>query len=338
MSSSAGIVASWALAQTNLYRYGGTILMGIGTVSCILSLLIFTQKNLRKNPCSICFVAFSVANILVIYLPHLINVLQIGFSIGPAAYNLVFCRIRFYLAFLLTSLGPTYLIMASIDRTFITALDARRRKWSNSHTALIGIVVVTLFWMLFHIHAFIYTDLIQLEPHYCICYFHPGSYTVFVTYFALVETFIPIFFTTICALLTVTNLRHLRRVRPAFALPNNNNNKTLTAHFRIIHEKERQLIVMCLTEIIIYAIFCFPEFIFLFYQQITQYQVKNDEQVMIEQFIQSLVTISVNIPFSISSYTYIIVSKTFRGEVKNLFSRSWAFCCRQPTPVVSILR
>jgi hypothetical protein len=324
MSQSADFIASLALAQTNLYRYGGPILIGIGTVSCILALLVFTQKSLRKNPCSICFMAFSIANFLSIYLSQLLDVLQIGFDIGVVTNSISFCRIRFYLSFMLVCLAPSYLVMASIDRTLITSSNARTRKWSNRRTASIYIAAVTLFWMLFHIHAFIYTDLIQLGPNYAICYFQPGTYTVFVGYYALVVALIPFLLTTICGLLTTRNLRRLRRVKHAFVASNNNN--IAAAHSRIVNEKERQLIIMCLVEIVTYVIFCFPEFIILFYEQITQYQVKSDEQGMIEQLVQSVASFSLRIPFSISSYTYLIVSKTFRAEIKGLVARVRALC------------
>jgi hypothetical protein len=324
MSASTDFIASLALAQTNLYRSGGSILIGVGAISGILSLLVFTQKALRKNSCSICFAAISVANILLIFISLLISVLQTGFNTALDEYNLVFCRVRFYLAFLLVCPGPYYLIIASIDRTLITSFDARVRKWSNRRTTFIFIAIVTMFWILFHIHAFIYTELIQLGPNYYICYFQPGTYTIFVSYYALVATVIPFIFMTVFGLLTVRNLQRLRRVRPAFVT--SNNNTAVIAQPRIVNDRERQLILMCLIETITYVIFCFPEFGFLLYQQITQYQVKTNEQLAIEQFVQSIITFCVNIPFSISSYIYITVSKTFRAEVGKLFVRIRAFC------------
>ena len=58
-------VASLQLAQQQLYTFGGPILMGVGTVSCIISLIVFTKKNLRKNPCSIYFMAFNIASFFI---------------------------------------------------------------------------------------------------------------------------------------------------------------------------------------------------------------------------------------------------------------------------------
>ena len=48
--------------EKNLFRYGGPILMVIGTISCIFNLMIFMKGSLRKNPCSVCFVAINMTN------------------------------------------------------------------------------------------------------------------------------------------------------------------------------------------------------------------------------------------------------------------------------------
>ena len=53
MSSDYAFIAYLVQIQTNFYRIGGPILMVIGTLSCILSFMVFMRKNLRKNPCSI---------------------------------------------------------------------------------------------------------------------------------------------------------------------------------------------------------------------------------------------------------------------------------------------
>jgi hypothetical protein len=335
MSSSADYIASVALAQVNLYRIGGPILIVIGTISSIVSLFVFTQKNLRKNSCSICFIALNIDTLLYIYLSQLIDVLQVGFSIDPSMYNLTFCRIRFYLTFLLGSLGPSYFVLACIDRACITSSNARTRRWSSFRTVLIGISGVTLFWMIFHIHALIYTVHVQFGPNYFLCYIQSGTYTDFVSYFALIYGFIPLVLMTVCGVLTIRNLRNSGRVNAAFVLATNT--RTMIVHSRKLSPKERQLILMCVAEIFLYTIFDFPAIIWLPYLQGSQYQIKSAERLVIEQLAQSIVSYSVHIQFSVCCYTNLIVSKTFRTEVKGLFTRARAACFDQRTPIEPIV-
>ncbi|CAF3872175.1 unnamed protein product, partial [Adineta steineri] len=50
-----------------LYQIGGPILICIGSLSCILSLIVFTKKSLRKNPCSLYFISYNIANLILMY-------------------------------------------------------------------------------------------------------------------------------------------------------------------------------------------------------------------------------------------------------------------------------
>jgi len=153
MSTGADLVALLTQVLTDLYQFGGLILMGIGTVSNILSLIVFTKKNLRKNPCSIYFTAVNVGNLLLIYGSCLPTVLENGFNTNPSIYNLPLCHFRFYLLLIFDVLSPTYLIFASVDRVLYTSPNAGTRRKSTRRRAYISIIIITLFWLIFHIHA-----------------------------------------------------------------------------------------------------------------------------------------------------------------------------------------
>ena len=171
--------------------------------------------------------------------------------------------------------------------------------------------------MLVHIHVLIYVNIIQIAPNVYLCTFQPGIYTTIISiYILLVYGLVPPLFLTIFGLWTVKNVRQLRpAVVPTHQL---NSGVTGVARAHTIQSKDRQLIRMLLTDIIVYIVLRTPFAIYYIYQQITQYQVKSDEQVMIEQLVQSVASFSLRIPFSISSYTYLIVSKTFVQKSKVL--------------------
>lgn len=321
MSASDDFIASLQLAQKNLYYFSGPLLMFFGTISCICNILVFIQKNLWKNPCSICLIAFNVASFFLLCISLLSAILQIGYNIEPGAYNLVYCRIRYYVAFLFACLPPFYLILASIDRALVTSMNIRLRQLSNRCFIYRCIFILTLFWILFHIHVFFHVNLLQLAPNYFACYLTSGLYFVLISYYALiVNGLIPIIFYLFLGLLTVKNM-HRRLVRPFISghrLRTHGNN---TISFR----NDRQFIRMLLTEVTIYIMFGFINPSVLLYRQITQYQIKSRVVLAEEQLIISISTFSLHVPFCISFYTNFIVSKTFRKVTKNIILKNRIF-------------
>ncbi|UJR32404.1 hypothetical protein I4U23_019866 [Adineta vaga] len=315
MSSSFDLVVRLQLLKKDLYCIGGFLLMIIGSISCILNITVFSQNNLRKNPCALCFMAFNISSLLLLYLSLLPAVLQIGFNIEPGAYNLPYCRLRYYLGFLFACLPPFYLILASIDRTLITSSNVNIRQWSNCSFIYRCLFGITLFWMLFHSHAFVYIDIVEFEQGYSVCYFQRGLYSVLVSYYTLiVNGIIPLVLLSTFTILTMRNL-HRRSARIVAGLRSRTYPGRLVNHRTTFRRIDRQLIRMLLIEIFTCVIFNFVHPGVLLYRQITQYQVKSHEVQMIEEFIISISTLSVHIPFCTSLYTNLIISKTFRKEI-----------------------
>ncbi len=72
-------------------------------------------------------------------------------------------------------------------------------------------------------------------------------------------------------------------------------------------------------EISIYILARSPSTIYLLYNQITQYETKSIEQTVIQQFVVNVTYFIGFIDASISCYTNMLVSKTFRLELKRIF-------------------
>ena len=166
MSLESTYVTSLLRAQTYLYRFGGPILTSLGTVSCILSLAVFTKKNLRKNPCAIYLIAYHIASLLLIYTTILPQTLAKGYDVDPTSYNLPFCRFRWYTTLLFDVLGPSYLILASVDRILLTSRHALTRQRSTPRLAYACIMSVTLFWLLAESHTLAFCHIFVLGPNY----------------------------------------------------------------------------------------------------------------------------------------------------------------------------
>jgi hypothetical protein len=148
-----------------------------------MNLMVFTRNTLRKSPCAMCFVAGNIIDFMYLFFLFLPIFLEFGYNINLGYRNLVYCRSMSYIGSILSSLGPSYLILASIDRTLITSRNAGTRKRSTRRLALTGIIGLALFWMIFHVHALIYMNIFQYGPDYFVCIFSPGAYISFITYY-----------------------------------------------------------------------------------------------------------------------------------------------------------
>jgi hypothetical protein len=283
------------------------------------------QKNLRKSPCSIYFVAVNISSLLIIYAALFPPTLSTGYGINLTANNIVYCRLTIYGSFFLQSVNSFYLFFASVDRILITSSNASTRRVSTRRLAYICIIGATLFWALFHIHALILVDIIQLGPNYYVCYFQPGVYPVFIAYYTLVFAILIPITMAITGLWTVMNIRRLNRVKNLPVVWTSN--ATVGNVQRSATPKDRQLILMLLIDIMVFIIFSSLMAAYLMEQQITQYETKSYEQIEVDTFIGNVASVSVNIPFCVGFYTHLIVSKTFRSEVKTILTSVGGFCC-----------
>ncbi|UJR18255.1 hypothetical protein I4U23_005158 [Adineta vaga] len=313
MSSSTNILATMQLAQKYLYQFGSALLIFIGTIGCILNLLVFNQKNLRKSPCSIYFIAHNFANFVFIYFSLVPSTLNLGYGIDISTRHIVICRVRLYITILSNVVSPLYLVFASIDRVLITSPNALTRRRSTRRFACICIIIGTLFWTFLHAPILVFANIIQIGPNAFICYFQSSVYLSFISYTSLFRATSALSLMMICGIWSIKNIRGLQQVRPAASL-----SATLGSNQHSHSSKDHQLFLILLIDIIIYALFSFAFAFYLIYQQITQNDVKNAERTQLETISSNICQFSGTIPFCISCYANFIISKTFRNEVKKI--------------------
>ncbi|CAF0954329.1 unnamed protein product [Adineta ricciae] len=205
------LISTLLSVQQNLFKIGGPILIFLGVVSNLLSLTVFIQKNFRKNPCSIYFMAFNVSNLILIYGSLLPPVLEIGYNINHTAFNLGLCRLRLYVAFVFNCLCPSYLILASIDRVIMSSANANVRKYSTQRHAYILSISNAVSWSVSLIHVAIFSTIIELNSVGFLCYLQPGSYTIAVTIGSLAKEIITPTSMFILGLWTIKNVRRTRQ-------------------------------------------------------------------------------------------------------------------------------
>ena len=317
MSSDDGYIQSLAQAQKNIFKFGGPILMVIGMASCTMSLMVFLRKNLRKSSCSIYLVAYNSSNLLLICTTLFFSILATGYNIDPGLYNLHFCRFRMYAIFLFDILGPTYLILASIDRILFTSPNARTRQRSTPRLACICVAISTVLWSLAHVHSLVLSEITEPAPDYIRCYLQIGPYVAVMGYYLLIfkGILVPLLM-IILGLWAVKNVRRLARVPPTVSKRTTETTSVQSAHAR--HSKDRQLLKMLLIDISLYIFFNMMMVVVLMYQQFDQTLTNNIVELWRQTLLLTVSLYSSFIPFCIGCYTNLLVSKTFRQEVKNI--------------------
>ncbi|CAF1048280.1 unnamed protein product [Adineta steineri] len=319
-SSDTNLITSLQFAQKQLYRFFGPVLIGFGTISCILSLFIFTKKNLRKNPCAIYMIVFHSSSCAYICTSLVSVTLSSGYSINPTSYNLIYCRFIIYMTMVCDILSPSCLILASIDRILVTSSNARTRQRSSLHHAYICAISVVVFWILLHTHAFVYVNIVEFEPNYDICYFIPGVYFTIIAYYSLIikAILVPLLM-LVFGLWTFKNIRTIHHVRVVPIIQTIQTSAVRNTH--TLPLRDRQFIRILSIDTTIYIVCSIPLTITVMYQQATQYETKSIAQSQIETFVTFFNTIIGFIPYCISCYTNLLGSKTFRHEFRDLFMR-----------------
>ncbi|CAF0857667.1 unnamed protein product [Adineta steineri] len=312
MSSEIDYIESLLSAQTYLFQYGGAFLICIGSIGCILSLIIFSKKNLRKNPCSVYFIAYNIASLfqICILLPN--GMLAYGYSISTLTWSNSFCRFIYYSGYVVDILNSFYLILASIDRMLFTSRNARIRRYSNHRVAYTCIIVGTICSMLFHSHALIFIKIIEIIPNYYVCYSSSNGYLAFTNYYELIKVILIPTLMIICEVCTIKNIQSSHRAR---VIP------LLTTVGNVVNpgrSKDRQLIKMLLVNITVYIVFNLMSAIVYPYEQIVQYQTKSLAQSQMNSFLIIVSSFVYYIPIAISCYINLMVAKTFRNEMRNV--------------------
>ena len=159
MSSPTDTLAALSSVQYYLFRFACPIVMLLGSIGGIINLMVFIQKILRKNSCSIYFIAYNIVNIIYIYAAPFYATLNIGYNIDASIQNLVLCRLRLYTTVLFNCLCSFYLVLAAIDRVLITSSNVRTWQRSTLRMAYIYVIGGIIFWVLFHSHEIFLTNI-----------------------------------------------------------------------------------------------------------------------------------------------------------------------------------
>lgn len=311
--------------ETGLYRIGGPILIIFGTIGCLITLCIFKERNLRKHPCTIYFLAFNFSNFALIYSSLMAVMLELGFNISPSSYNLVCCRLRLYTILLFDCLSSFYLILASMDRMLVTSINANTRRRSNTRFAYKCIIIGTIIVCLFSSHALFLSEHIRISSTAFTCYFRPGSYVTFIGFYSLTKSTLMPLLMIAFGVQAIRNIRSIRRISVLRTITVNGH--TNTSH--IFTSKDSKLIRMVWMHILIYIFLGLAMTSYLVYDQSTQYNIKDSVQKQADLLWRYVGTFGLYMRYCVCGYANLLVSGTVRQQIR-------ALICWKPAPIQPI--
>ena len=87
------------------------------------------------------------------------------------------------------------------------------------------------------------------------------------------------------------------------------------------NEKERQMILMILTQVLVTVLCQIPSSIFQVYAVVTQYHEKSYERQIVELFVYNSLVLTLFLPACISFYVYFVTTKAFRNEFRSVIKQ-----------------
>jgi len=313
MSSS---ILSTIETELNLYVYATLLILGnIGNVFIVI---VFSRQ--RRNPCIIYLISSAVVN--SVYLTFLGLAELFPFNYGDGSISaLNFCRIFSYLVNVLGQIPKTMVTLACVDRFMITSERATLRAFSTLNRARWFIFFSIIFWLLFNIHVPINERIIDGQ---CTI---TGAYSIFYTFYAIIFiSGIPVTILGIFGYLTYRNMRRMQlRVQPII------HNRIHANHN--IRRQDRDLLIMVISEVLLYIVTTIPFPLILLEMMISGYAISNKsiQYYQIEGFILTIAYLLLFLNASIPFYIYLISSKSFRRDFKQLFISTYRKLRRRPT-------
>lgn len=134
------------------------ITMTLGIIGNSLNILTLSRPNLRNNACSRYFLALSCNN-LIYSICIIYYLLSNGYSIDGRIVSVASCKILLYIGTVSPFLSPYFIVLASIDRCFVSSSSARIRQFSNVIVAKWSMLIFVICSLIFFINTLVLGDI-----------------------------------------------------------------------------------------------------------------------------------------------------------------------------------
>jgi hypothetical protein len=297
--------------ENQLTLYGYSISMILGNIGNVFILIIFSRQ--RQTACAIYLISAAVMNSVYLIFNGIASIYILYYP-DTTLLVLSFCKMYKYMIFTLGQLPKTMVILACIDRFLITSDRASFRAFSTPKRAKYLIFFCCIFWSLFTIHIPIMSTIVHGQ---CT---RTGVYSIIYPVYSLIFVgLIPTITSAIFGYLTYRNMRQMvNRVQP---IVQNTINANIT-----IRRRDRDLLIIVISEIFVYVVTTALYPLIQLETIISQNVLTNKsfQYSQIETFILSISGFLLFINSVAPFYTYLISSRSFRRDFKQLITNIYA--------------
>ncbi|CAF1367215.1 unnamed protein product [Didymodactylos carnosus] len=287
-----------------------------GTIGNLLTIIVFTRKTLRSNPCVVYLSATAIPCTLALYFAYLVKIIQ-NFGFDLAAIS-AFCKMRLYIIDPSQFTSSWFMMLACIDRYASSSEHVRIRNFSRLSVAYRLILIVTLIGCVIYTYIFhCYDSHVSNSPVVCYirtdttfpCYIFDS-----VIFFALFSTIPPVGM-TIFGALTFRNIRKMHSRRTEY-LPSAGNagNRSKTRQ-----KLDLKILRMLFAQVLMLIVSTMPLSIYKVYSTATLYIIKTQMRRAIENLLYQIVLTLSNLNNVTTFYLYLLSGPIFRKELIQLF-------------------
>jgi hypothetical protein len=295
-------------AVISIYQYGNLTIYILGNIGNLLSILVFLKRSWRKNVCVFYFLISLLLHSAYLNTVVLGTACMMGFNINAQNSSVVLCKLLNYAAFLLATLIPTILILASIDRLLISSQNVDTRLYSSKRLAYFSISISAFVWIIFNLHVLIKVNIQQLDSTTFVC-----TYDLSEFYLNFVNYSLSIFNCLFCFLMIILSVLSFKNVRRIRAIP-----RQRLKQIRSMTKKDFQLLRCLFVQIIVYISVSIIPSSYSVYQLITKHQIRTPLQEAIINFLDKFFMFVFFIFHCSSFFIFVCVSKAFRQDLKRI--------------------
>ncbi|CAF1359818.1 unnamed protein product [Adineta steineri] len=293
-------MASWSYITQMLTLYAFIPSLCIGLLGSLMNVIILsTARMYRTQPCTFFLLIAAIAEFVHLLVAGISRISAIGFNIDLTLLSPAWCKLRPYLIDICYGMALTCEWLATVDRFLCTARSANLRKLSKIKWAHYISASVFVFWTLTSV-----PDFFSFYIRSNVCGNYNDIWKIYRTYVNnwFFYPILPVVIVTVFGTLAYRNMRTLTNTRQ-------------------LQGADRQLTYMIFGQIILIIIAVVPGGIFFIYSSSALSLTKTAEQSEIEYFIFNVLNTLTALTYGSGFYVFLIVSKTFRQQVKHFF------CC-----------
>lgn len=307
------LIQTLATIQQYLTVSLGALLV-VGVIGNMLNCMVFLQKRLRSNPCSVFFAAASVANVIVL-IYYIIPTIHSVYNPAPENSNGIYCKVRLYIRNALLVISRCYLTMACVTCYAQSSRNAHIREFFRPIVVTRIIAVIPVIWFIIPLHIPLLTTIQNGK-----CLMWTGAAALYHSiYICFVAAILPTSLMAIFSLLAYRNLKHLmHHVQPTNTVPSNPDAEKVR-----LQRRDRQLSTMLFVQIIVYMAFTLAYPVQTLYNAVMLIigGTKSAERTAIENFTLFLTQAFLLNFYSAASFFVFLTSPAFRKELRQIFSR-----------------